>query len=329
MFGNSGGDVGYGAQQQGYQTRSRGRGRDGPPEGQLVEGDLFGNPKHQSFRPTDPPAGVAPRGAYHDATAGGGGGVGGNAFRNNGAGAGGYGQTPAAAQPSPFARGPSPMNASFSGAGGGSAAGPGYSAGGYNDPGQTAPPPQQQQQHGFGPRVGFSSEVALVPVEASGNSRGRNVMDDDDDDDIPTRSLADVPDDVRDGGVLFGGGEGLRSRRAGGGGRGGGGGDRMGGGLDGIGGYNAAPDTQRATWVVVWGVPPGKSNQVLIRFLQFGDVVEQRGHPGSNWLYFKYATRLQAEKALAAGHGSRLTDTVMLGVQRVPDDEVHAGGNLT
>ncbi|CAM9538720.1 unnamed protein product [Ectocarpus fasciculatus] len=221
MFGNSGGDVGYGAQQQGYQTRSRGRGRDGPPEGQLVEGDLFGNPKHQSFRPTDPPAGVAPRGAYHDATAGGGGGVGGNAFRNNGAGAGGYGQTPAAAQPSPFARGPSPMNASFSGAGGGSAAGPGYSAGGYNDPGQTAPPPQQQQQHGFGPRVGFSSEVALVPVEASGNSRGRNVMDDDDDDDIPTRSLADVPDDVRDGGVLFGGGEGLRSRRAGGGGGGG------------------------------------------------------------------------------------------------------------
>lgn len=36
----------------------------------------------------------------------------------------------------------------------------------------------------------------------------------------------------------------------------------------------------------------------------------------------RYATRLQAEKALAAGHGSRLTDTVMLGVQRVSDDEV-------
>lgn len=173
------------------------------------------------------------------------------------------------------------MNASFSAAGGGSGPGPGYGAGGYNNPGQTAQ--QQQQQHGFGgARVGFSSEVALVPVEASGNSRGRNVMDDDDDDDdIPTRSLADGPDDVRDGGVLFGGGEGLRSRR------GGGGDDRMGGGGAGIGGFNAAPDTQRATWVVVWGVPPGKSNQVLIRFLQFGDVVEQRGQPGSNWLYFK------------------------------------------
>ncbi|CAM9524118.1 unnamed protein product [Ectocarpus sp. 4 AP-2014] len=316
------GDVGYGTQQQGYQTRSRGRGRDGPPEGQVVEGDLFGNPKRQSFRSTDPPTGVPPRGAYHDATAGGGGG--GNAFRNGGAGAGGYGQTPAAAQPSPFARGP--MNPSFSAAGGGSVPGPGYGAGGYSNPGQTAQQQQQQQQHGFGARVGFSSEVALVPVEASGNSRGRNVMDDDDDDDIPTRSLADEPDDVRDGEVLFGGGEGLRSRRGGGGG--GGGDDRMGGG-GGIGGFNTASDTQRATWVVVWGAPPGKSNQVLIRFLQFGDVVEQRGQPGSNWLYFKYATRLQAEKALAAGHGSRLTDTVMLGVQRVPDDEVHAGGNLT
>lgn len=174
------------------------------------------------------------------------------------------------------------MNASFSAADGGSAPGPGYGAGGYSNPGQTAQ--QQQQQHGFGARVGFSSEAALVPVEASGNSRGRNVMDDDDDDDIPTRSLADDPDDVRDGGVLFGGGEGLRSRRGGGGG--GSGDDRMGGG-GGIGGFNAAPDTQRATWVVVWGVPPGKSNQVLIRFLQFGDVVEQRGQPGSNWLYFK------------------------------------------
>lgn len=39
----------------------------------------------------------------------------------------------------------------------------------------------------------------------------------------------------------------------------------------------------------------------------------------------RYATRLQAEKALAAGHGSRLTATVMLGVQKVPDDEVCYG----
>lgn len=40
-------------------------------------------------------------------------------------------------------------------------------------------------------------------------------------------------------------------------------------------------------------------------------------------LAVRYATRLQAEKALAAGHGSRLTETVMLGVQRVNEDEVH------
>lgn len=41
-------------------------------------------------------------------------------------------------------------------------------------------------------------------------------------------------------------------------------------------------------------------------------------------LFTRYATRLQAEKALAAGHGSRLTGTVMLGVQRVSDDEASA-----
>lgn len=34
----------------------------------------------------------------------------------------------------------------------------------------------------------------------------------------------------------------------------------------------------------------------------------------------RYATRLQAEKAVAAGHGSRLSDKVMLGVQKVQDE---------
>lgn len=42
----------------------------------------------------------------------------------------------------------------------------------------------------------------------------------------------------------------------------------------------------------------------------------------------RYATRLQAEKALAAGHGSRLSDTVMLAVQKVLEDEVGKRLNL-
>ncbi|CAM9225988.1 unnamed protein product, partial [Scytosiphon promiscuus] len=263
MFGSSGGDGGYGVQQHGYQTRSRGRSRHEAQEERLVEGDLFGSTKRQSFRSAEPPTGLPPRASYYDGTSN----VGGNAFANAaGAGAGGgpvgYGQTPRVAQPSPFARGrtptnsyaaPTPTNAFFSTDGGvGTAPRSGYGGPRYSQVSPaTGPRPQQEQDpQGFSAGVGSASEVALVPVESSGSGRGR------------------------------------------------------------------------ATWVVVWGVPLGKGNEVLTRFLNFGDVEEQRGHPGSNWLYLKYATRLQAEKALAAGHGSRLTDTVMLGVQRVPDDEV-------
>ena len=120
---------------------------------------------------------------------------------------------------------------------------------------------------GGGGSMGYRGEVALVPVESNSASR---LMGDDDDDDMPTRSLADIHD-VRDDVIGVGG---LRQRRGGGGGRV-------------AGAVNAEPDEQRATWVVVWGVPPGKSNDVLTCFLQFGHIEEQRGQPDSNWLYFK------------------------------------------
>lgn len=236
-----------------------------------------------SFRPADPPSGLPPRAAYYDGGAGAvggsssGAGAGGNAFGNGGGfggGAGGYSQAPAA-QPSPFARGPAPTNAFFSAANG--------SAGGYRQAGPATGPGPAGHQQGFGPDAGFGSEVALVPAEANGDGRGRNVMDDadddDDDDDMPpTRSLADG-DHLDAGGDGASAAEGLRYRRGGGG-----------GGREGtlVGGFSAErPDTQRATWVVVWGVPPGAANEVLTRFLIFGQVEEQRGQPGSNWLYLK------------------------------------------
>lgn len=194
-------------------------------------------------------------------------------------------------QPSPFARGPTPTNAFFSAATGGLSSAPGsaYGSARYRQVSPaTGPRPTAPHQQGFSPDAGFGSgsEVALVPVEASGgDGRGRNVMDDDDDDDdMPTRSLADDPD-VRDDGASAAAG--LRYRRGGGGG--GGERGRVGGGSGGIigGGFGERPNTQRATWVVVWGVPPGTANEVLTRFLQFGHVEEQRGQPGSNWLYLK------------------------------------------
>lgn len=250
-----------------------------------------------SFRSTDPPAGRPPRAAYYDG-AGAGAGTGGNAFINGGAGSvGGYKETPAT-QPSPFKRGPASTNAFLSGTGGGSDLGGGYGGARYNSQvGAAGSQQQQQQQQSFSFNGGFSSEVALVPVEANGGAnRGRNVMDDDDgdDDDMPTRSLVDDPDVHDDGpsaaAAAAGAAGGLRYRPGRGGGEGsrtghgGGGGASAGGG---VGGFNAEPDALRATWVVVWGVPPDMANEVLTRFLQFGHVEEQRGQPGSNWLYMK------------------------------------------
>lgn len=254
-----------------------------------------------TLRSTDPPSGLPPRAAYYDGSGGGAGGGGGSAsaFRNGGYGGGpgaggGYSQTPTA-QASPFARGPIPTNAFFAAATGGLSSAPGsaYGSSRYRQVSPATGPRPTAHQQGFSPDVGggygSSSEVALVPLEASGVGRGRNVMDDDDDDDdMPTRSLADDPE-IRDDGASAAA-EGLRYRRGGGGSVGDGRGLRVGGGSGGIlgGGFGAErPDTQRATWVVVWGVPPGSANEVLTRFLQFGHVEEQRGQPGSNWLYLK------------------------------------------
>lgn len=132
---------------------------------------------------------------------------------------------------------------------------------------------------GYSSSLGTGNEVALVPVDSNGGNRGRSVMDDDDDDDfMPTRSLADMSAARESGDV---GGEGLRHRRSGGE-------VRMGGLGVGQGfGRETEPDLQRATWIVVWGVPPGKINDTLACFLRFGHIEEQRGAPGSNWLYFK------------------------------------------
>lgn len=120
--------------------------------------------------------------------------------------------------------------------------------------------------------VPAGSEVALVPIDAAG-SRGGDAMDEDDD--LPTRSLVDTdPAEVAD--QLAGG---IRQRRGGESQEAARNGGRFGSRID--------PDAKRDTWVVVWGVPPGKSNDVLSSFSQFGHVEEQRGVPDSNWLYLK------------------------------------------
>lgn len=122
--------------------------------------------------------------------------------------------------------------------------------------------------------VGTTTDLALVPTDSNGGSHGRNMMDDDDD--LPTRSLAYANNFSAGGGTSSGG---LRHRRAGEG-------RAVSVGEPGL-GRVIEPDVQRATWVVVWGAPAGKANEVLTRFLQFGRIEEKRAMPGSNWLYFK------------------------------------------
>lgn len=121
-----------------------------------------------------------------------------------------------------------------------------------------------------GPWAGANNgEMALTQLDrGDGDEDGAAPMDEDEDDMLPTRSLV-----VDTSGV-----DGLRQRRTS---------------TD----YeeksrneyqqNAVPDAQRETWVVVWGVPPGMSGDVLSCFLNFGHIEETRGHPDSNWVYLK------------------------------------------
>lgn len=228
-----------------------------------------------SFRSSDPPPGQPPRAAYYD--------TGLNTFRNGAAGGsgGGYNQS-ATAQPSPFAGQPAEQNGFMAtagiggggGRGGATSGGAGTAYGGRGYGGQSMNGAGGGRTEYNANAAWNSSEAALVPVDSNGSSRvgQSSMLDDDDDDFMPTRSLAD--NDVGDGA-----GAGLRQRR--------GGGDRAGSGADQGFARQAEPDVQRATWVVVWGVPKGKETDVLTRFLQFGHVEEQRGLPDSNWLYFK------------------------------------------
>lgn len=127
---------------------------------------------------------------------------------------------------------------------------------------------------GMSTPVETTTDLALVPTDSNGGSHGRIMMDDDDD--LPTRSLAYADNFTAGGGIASGG---LRHRRAGEG-------MAVSVGEAGL-GRVIEPDVQRATWVVVWGAPAGKANEVLTRFLQFGRIEEKRAMPGSNWLYFK------------------------------------------
>ncbi|RHY92741.1 hypothetical protein DYB35_005352 [Aphanomyces astaci] len=67
-------------------------------------------------------------------------------------------------------------------------------------------------------------------------------------------------------------------------------------------------------WITVFGFPLQDMDVVLSYFQTVGDVVQYR-HGRGNWLYLRYQTRLQAERALFES-GSTLGGRVMIGVKR-------------
>ena len=67
------------------------------------------------------------------------------------------------------------------------------------------------------------------------------------------------------------------------------------------------------TWVTVFGFPPSAASYVLTQAAMWGHVLEHRTPAQGNWMHLKFASRLQARKALARS-GRLLTDTLIIGV---------------
>ncbi|OQR94291.1 hypothetical protein ACHHYP_01536 [Achlya hypogyna] len=75
-------------------------------------------------------------------------------------------------------------------------------------------------------------------------------------------------------------------------------------------------------WITVFGFSAVDMETILRHFQSMGDAVQYRYGRG-NWLYVRYRTRLQAEKALAES-GSTLSGSVMIGVKRCLVSEMDA-----
>lgn len=67
--------------------------------------------------------------------------------------------------------------------------------------------------------------------------------------------------------------------------------------------------------VVVFGLPADSVQNVLRKFQEFGDIVDYHVGQG-NWMIIRYATALQAEKALSQT-SVLLSSNVLLGVMKL------------
>src|SRR3989338_3922380 len=71
-------------------------------------------------------------------------------------------------------------------------------------------------------------------------------------------------------------------------------------------------------WVTVFGFPRSKTTDILHIFRQYGEFLDQKSS-GGNWIHICYATKLQAQQALAK-NGKIINGDMMIGVTPCTDD---------
>jgi len=72
-------------------------------------------------------------------------------------------------------------------------------------------------------------------------------------------------------------------------------------------------ESDAGTWVTIFGFPPSAASYILTQAGMWGHILEHKIPSQGNWMHLKFASRLQARKALAR-NGRLLTDTLMVGV---------------
>ncbi|CAN8027805.1 unnamed protein product [Ixodes persulcatus] len=68
------------------------------------------------------------------------------------------------------------------------------------------------------------------------------------------------------------------------------------------------------TWVTVFGFPPSATSYIVQQFSHYGNILEHRAVPESNWVHLHYQSKLQAKKALSK-NGKVFGTNTMVGVK--------------
>lgn len=74
-------------------------------------------------------------------------------------------------------------------------------------------------------------------------------------------------------------------------------------------------------WITVFGFPPSASSYILDQFSQYGNIIQHKVFPNSNWIHILYQSKLDAKKALSK-NGKVFGSGIMVGVQQCIEESV-------